>query len=70
MLQPIVTGMVVDGIVNVSYGGNLYQVEIAPEPNDIEVYWIKDGINSVEVKPSCSLFDVLKRTAMRYYYGN
>ncbi len=70
MLQPIVTGMIVDGIVNVSYGGNLYQVEIAPDPDDIEVYWVKDGVNSVEVKPNCDLFDTLKRTAIRFYGGN
>lgn len=70
MLQPIVTGMIVDGIVNIAYGGNSYQVEIAPEDDDIEVYWIKDGINSVEVPKCCNLFDVLKNSALRWYKNN
>lgn len=70
MLQPIVTGMIVDGIVNIAYGGNSYQVEITPREEDIEVWQVKDGINCVEVKPCCNLFDVLKNSALRWYKNN
>lgn len=70
MLQPIVHEMIVDGYINIIYGGNQYQVDITPREEDVEVWWVKDGINCVEVKPNCNLFDTLKRTALRWYNEN
>ena len=71
MLQPIVhENNPVDWIVNITYGGNSYQVEMANNPEDIEIYQITDGINSIEVKPCCNLFDVLKNSALRWYKNN
>lgn len=70
MLQPIVhEDNPVDWIVNITYGGNSYQVEMANNPEDIEIYQIKDGINSVEVPKCSSVYDVLRCAATRWYYG-
>lgn len=71
MSQPIVHDKnPVDWIVNITYEDCHYQVDMADDPKEIEVYLIENEINSVEIKKNTELYDVLRAAATRWFYGN